>query len=107
MKETDLQRLYKNEVFTDTNGAILRFLILLSKEKVTLSALHGLFPEVTSEDFSICVRYLWDEGYIRLTDMIKGCKVDPDADYRETRITLTGAGIALLKGAKVNPAVSM
>lgn len=108
LNKDTLQKQLSDQNFISVNGRIMRILNLVFNERVTVNNLFPLIPEATQEDVIKSVYYLQEEEYVRLINPKTGEKVDiSHVDPTITQIKLTGRGMRLLSGKKVDPAVEI
>lgn len=85
--------------FMHRNGSVLRTLNIISDSKCRLSSLEYSFKGVDHYEFMDSIKYLDSSGYVELTDIEFGKKIDFKSDRSDnTEISLTAKGIKVLRG---------
>lgn len=100
MNTEKIQNDIKNSSFFHMNGTILRTLNIVVDSRCSLASLEYVFRQTTDHSsFTESIRYLYESGYIRLTDCNNGNPADLKEDtFRDTEISLTAKGIQVLRG---------
>lgn len=90
----------KNSSFFHMNGTILRTLNIVVDSRCSLASLEYIFRQTTDHrSFTESIRYLYESGYIRLTDCNNRKPVELKEDtFRDTETSLTAKGIQVLRG---------
>ena len=101
MNREEARKKYRANAFKINNGKVLATVNLLREKYCKLTIVEaGLKNEgITREDFTDCINYLQEEGYIRLRDIETHEEKElADSDVTELEGKVTGKGIKLLSG---------
>lgn len=109
MNDFEFQNKIRQRRFIENNGRVLRTINSLRYKYISLKDLsYGLEPSMSLPELMDCINYLSLEGYIDTRHCVTKTSVTlADAPFDELEAKLTGDGISLLSGTKVDPNVEV
>lgn len=107
MNEEAIKKKMRADNFTDNNGIVLRAINIGRTKYNKLKSLRGaLEPDIDTAEFTDCINYLSEAGYITL----RNCEskqpanvADDDIDDIEAKVS--AEGIRLLAGKITDPCI--